>query len=101
MTNEPLLSALESGPLFVHQVAKACGISCRQAQRKLYRMESKFIVRRIPQKREGRVLWALFTGPIPAKDAGNKVAPRSAPNWRTSTLSYDLDAHRKLALLAR
>ena len=49
-----------------------------------------------------RTVTVKEAAPLAPKPDNPHIAPsRTAPDWRTTELKYDLDAHRRLALIGR
>ena len=106
--NQAILNALSKGPLYLSQIAERCHKSSQVIQQRLYRMEKKLLVvqegGRIADRRHYQTRWGL-----PGQVEGVEKKPvsehtaksRAAPDWKNTTLKYDLDAHRRLAMMAR
>lgn len=106
--NQAIIHALRHGPLYLSQIAKICNKSNQVVQQRLYRLAR---VDRVAREPGGQTFpyhksprWGLphhIATPEKKAVSEHTAKSRAAPDWRNTNLKYDLDAHRRLAMMAR
>ena len=94
-----IIRHLQHGPMKAGEIALLVDRSSVTVYNRLYHLKQSGRVMGGKRSRN-HGLWQINTAI--AAPINPHVAPsRTAPDWRTTTLNYDLDAHRRLALLCR
>lgn len=103
--NEAVIRALRHGPLYPSEIARRLAIPLPALQQRLYRMRrtGRLVPEPNQTKKRATARWGL---PEHFPNEKTPVNPhmatsRSALDWRNTTLNYDMDAHRRLAMIGR
>ena len=99
--NCSILAMLAEGTMTCAEIARRMHKSGVGIGQRLYRLHRKGLIEQEPHRGGKWALPGTFEIAHRAPDKAKVVPSRTAPDWRTSTLKYDLDAHRRLALMGR